>query len=581
MVVACKTYTNENSAENFHRESENLDILKEGLMGSKRIMQHIASIIHGNNFMILLPLARHGDLEIFLRGGYKPGADTRYYHKIYDFDATFPQLSCEETLHRALLKEMFEIARALVWLHEELHLFGKLDEYLAHLDLKPENILLVQDNHSGTAGSDHPAGKWMLTDFGVSVFDKATNEKATRVHSIRDVGPRLTSRANRAEVMRGYGPYQPPEVDLDKVDGRKCDVWSLACILCDVLAFAFGRGTALHRFRTLRYDGRDDYFYRARGSSEDRARVINSSNTELKSEIRDWFRSHVYASTHTWVPHYVSIIERALVPGPRERPDMKLIMHGLGSLPVNIRSSPETLDHFRSSDRLRSQHTQRPSITSNGTATTSNNSLPAAVHMNGAYTADRFSFYDTSEVITQNFPAYEYRRYPSTSTSNTEASDPQYGNIPVDKLLSIPSTSNTEASYPQYGNLPVDKVLSIRIPKLQPLRKASEYKRASRSSPILNSKQSVNAVAVTPTGDKVAFLCGRHIHAYLTCDGSKAGTIDELAPEDTTPPVKWKKLCIANDFAVTYGLKGLKGTEKFVSCQSYAVVLLASVIDLS
>ena len=581
MVVACKTYTNENSAENFHRESENLDILKEGLMGSKRIMQHIASIIHGNNFMILLPLARHGDLEIFLRGGYKPGADTRYYHKIYDFDATFPQLSCEETLHRALLKEMFEIARALVWLHEELHLFGKLDEYLAHLDLKPENILLVQNNHSGTAGSDHPAGKWMLTDFGVSVFDKATNEKATRVHSIRDVGPRLTSRANRAEVMRGYGPYQPPEVDLDKVDGRKCDVWSLACILCDVLAFAFGRGTALHRFRALRYDGRDDYFYRARGSSENQPRVINSSNTELKSEIRDWFRSHAYASIHTWVPHYVSIIERALVPGPRERPDMKLIMHGLGSLPVNVRSSPETLDHFRSSDRLRPQQTQRPSDTSNGTANTSSNSFSPTVHITGASTADRFSFYDTPEVITQPFPAYEYRRYPSTSTSNTEASYLQDGNIPVGKVLSIPSTSNTEASYPQYGNLPVDKVLSVPIPKLQPLRKASEYKRASRSSPILNSKQSVDAVAVTPTGDKVAFLCGRHIHAYLTCDGSKAGTIEELAPEDTTPPVKWKKLCIANGFAVTYGLKGLKGTEKFVSCQSYAVALLASVIDLS
>ena len=549
MLVACKTYTNENSADNFHRESKNLDILKEGLRGSKRVMQHIASIIHGNNFMILLPLAQHGDLEMFLRGGYKVGANTRVdKHKVYDFDETFPKLACEETLHRALLKEMFEIARALLWLHEELHLPGKLDWYLAHLDLKPENILLVQDNNSGTGRSDHPAGKWMLTDFGVSVFDKATNEKATRVHSIRDVGPRLTSRANRDEE-RGYGPYQPPEVDLDKVDGRKCDVWSLACILCDILAFAFGRETALLEFRDLRYDGKDDFFYRARESSEDRARVINSSNTELKPKIKGWFQTHANFSTHTWVPHYVSIIESALVPRPLDRPDMKQIMQGLGGL-----------GHFRSSDLLQvpsSQQAQRPSIASHNTATSSSNSSPPAVHHIGASMAAGFSFYDTPEVLPQLSQEYEKRRYPSTSTSNTEASYPQYGNLPVYNVSSVPTT------------------------RLQPLRKASEYQRASSTSPVLDSKQSADAVAVTPTGDKVAFLFGRHIHAYLTRDGSEAGTIDELATEDITSPVKWTKMCIANNYAVTYGLKGPKGTEKLVSCQFHAVTLPASVIERS
>ena len=557
MLVACKTYTNETSANNFHKESQNLDILKEGLRGSKRVMQHIASIIHGNNFMILLPLAQHGDLEIFLRGGYKAGTDTRYdNHKIYDFDKTFPHLACEEILHKALLKEMFEIARALVWLHEELHLFGKLDRYLAHLDLKPENILLVQDSHSGIAGSDHPAGKWMLTDFGVSVFDKATNEKATRVHSIRDVGPRLTSTANRDEVMRGHGPYQPPEVDLDKVDGRKCDVWSLACILCDVLAFAFGGCAALHEFRKRRYDGKDDFFYRTKGSSEDPARVIKSSNTELKSEIKDWCQARARFPTRTWVPQYVSIIETALVPRPLDRPDMKEIMQGLGSLPVNVHSSSEALECFGSSDQQvpssqqTQQRPQRPYITFNGTATKSINSLPPAVHSTGTSMA----------ALTQR-----NHRYQSTSSSNTEASHRQYGNLPVDNVSSIPILGSGQA-------------LPYPIPRVQPLRKASKYERASRTSLTLNSKQSVDAVAVTPTGDKVAFLCGRQIHAYLTRDGSKTGTIDELAPEDVTPQVKWKKMCIANDFAVTYGLKG---TEKLVSCRSHAMALLASVIELS
>ena len=562
--MACKTYTNENSAENFRRESENLDILKEGFRGSKRVMQHIASIIHGNNFMILLPLAEHGDLEIFLRDGYKAGDDTKYIHKIYDFDETFPQLASEQTLHKALLKEMFEIASALVWLHDELHIFGKLDRYLAHLDLKPENILLAHDNHSGASASDHPAGKWMLTDFGVSVFDKATNQKATRVHSIRDAGPRLTkSRANRDEVARGHGPYQPPEVDLDTVDGRKCDVWSLACILCDVLAFAFGRGRALDTFRELRYDRKDDFFYRARGSSEDRARVINSSNTELKSEIKDWLRAHPNISTHTWVAPYVSIIERALVPRPLDRPDMKEIMHGLNSLPVNIIPSPGTLAGFRNSGQLQlpgpmPMEPRRPSITFADDTPIPFRDIPP--HSNGPSMVSRPRFWETPEVSAQ-----QHNRYQSTSSSSTEVSSRQNGRLTVDTKWSIPIPLSEQASpYPLHG--------------LQPLSKASEYERSSKTSLNLNCQQSIDAIAVTPTRDKVAFLCGRQLHAYLTRDGSKTGTVEELTPLDMTPPVKWIKVRIANEFAVTYGLRGI---EKLVSCQSRAVALLLSVIKLS
>ena len=565
--MACKTYTNENSAENFRRESENLDILKEGFRGSKRVMQHIASIIHGNNFMILLPLAEHGDLEIFLRDGYKPGVDTNCNQKSYDFNETFPQLATEQTLHKALLKEMFEIASALVWLHDELHIFGKLERYLAHLDLKPENILVAQDNDAGTSASPHPAGKWMLTDFGVSVFDKATNQKATRVHSIRDVGPRLTSRANMDEVMRGHGTYQPPEVDLDTVDGRKCDVWSLACILCDVLAFAFGRGRALHDFRSRRYDGKDDFFYRARGSSEDRTQMISSSNTELKSEIKDWLQAHPNKSTHSWVAPYLSIIQRALMPRPIDRPNMRDIMHGLNSLPVNILPSPGARHGFRNSDQLQppsaAPQPRRPSITfTNATATPSRDIVRPD---NGAPMAARSPSWEMPEASPQQSPTFYHYRDQSTDSSNTGVSSRQIHRLTVDTISSIP--------------IPIsDKLSPYPLHRLQPLSKASKYEVDSRTSLNLNNRQSVDAIAVTPTGDKVAFLCGTQLHAYLTRDGSRTGTVKELTPPNITPPVKWIKVCIANNFAVTYGIRG---KEKLVSCQSYAVALLVSVIELS
>ena len=448
---------------------------------------------------------------------------------------------------------MFEIASALVWLHDDLNIFGKLDWYLAHLDLKPENILLTHDNHSGASASDHPAGKWMLTDFGVSAFDKATNQKATRVHSIRDAGPRLTkSRANRDEVARGHGPYQPPEVDLDIVDGRKCDVWSLACILCDVLAFAFGRGRALHTFRALRYDGKNDFFYRARGSSEDRARVINGSNTELKSEIKDWFRAHLNISTHTWVTPYVSIIERALVPRPPDRPHMKEIMQGLNSLS----------DQLQMPGSVRKQP-RRPSITfANDAATTYDDILP---HINDASMAANPSFWNAPEASAQQSPVHGHYRYQSTSLSNTETLSRRHGKLLVNSTSSIP--------------IPVSEQPSpLPLHRLQPRSKALKYEPASKISLNLNSKQSVDVIAVTPTGDKVAFLCGRQIHAYSTRDGSRTGTIEELTPRDIKPPVKWIKMCIAKKYAVTYGVKG---TEKLVSRESHAVALLASLTELS
>lgn len=525
-------------------------------------MQHIASIIHGNNFMILLPLAEHGDLEIFLRDGYKAGADTNINHKLYDFDETFPQLTSEHILHKALLKELFEIASALVWLHDELHISRNMDRYLAHLDLKPANILLAQDKHVGTLASHHPAGKWMLTDFGVSVFDNATNQKATRVQSIRDAGPSLTkSRANKDEVARGHGPYQPPEVDLDTVDGRKCDVWSLACILSDVLAFAFGRGKALRTFRELRYDGKDDFFYRAKGSSDDRARGINSSNTELKPKIKDWFRAHPHISTHPWVDPYVSIIERALVPRPLDRPNMREIMHDLDSLPVDILPSPGTLDGFRNSDQLQLPGSvpvqpRRPSITfSSGEVLRRPDRAPIAA---------RPPSWEMPEASPLQSPTFYHRRDQSIDSSNTEVSSRQNHRLTVDTISSIliPISDNM-SPYPLH--------------RLQPLSKASKYEVDSRTSLNLNNRQSVDAIAVTPTGDKVAFLCGTQLFAYLTRDGSRTGSVEELIPPNITPPVKWIKMCIANKFAVTYGIRG---KEKLVSCQSYAVALLVSVIEL-
>lgn len=319
--------------QNFEQEVGNLDFIKESLTESKRVMKHIAAIVHGDEFMIILPLASLYNLEIFLRGGFEP-ADfgTDDLKPIYDFDVTFPMLDTSVKLQHAVVEEAHQLASALKWLHEDLTIFGSSNRYLAHMDLKPANILLIGDPRL-------PAGKWMLSDFGVSAFDKATNAKVSDTPSIGDVGHKFTSRGLQDRIVRGHGPYQPPEVDLEGVDNRKCDVWSLCCVLCDILAFAIGKTKAVRELRESRYGPDDDYFYETNSPTGEKIKEIDESNTKLKSQIVEWWhrleRSSASSSAR-WVIDYIKVLRKALRPKPSDRAGIREIVRGLNELAPSI-----------------------------------------------------------------------------------------------------------------------------------------------------------------------------------------------------------------------------------------------------
>ena len=560
MVVACKTYRNENKDRSFRRESENLDLLKGVLHGSHRVMRHIASIVHGNNFMILLPLAELHDLEIFLRGGEKPLANTYDHQTIYDFDETFPHLKTESVLHSAILKELFEIASALVWLHDELRIFGSLGRYLAHMDLKPENILLASGPH-------HPAGKWVLTDFGVSLFDKGTNQRPSRLHSIRDAGPRLTSRGNRNQFTRAHGPYEPPEVDLPSVDGRKCDVWSFACILCDVLAFACGRKEGLRQFRKLRYDGNDDYFYRTQESLTLLPRVVNSSYTELKPEIRTWYQGLAakHQTDQSWIEDYVAVLDRALVPNPSDRPNMRDFINDLGELPHKITANlfnsikppqigplPSSASSISENTSNNGRHLIRPS-NSGGTSafpftsiTHTANRADVSSPWNLEHTTNSTSTFRSSPMTTQ-FRALDSPRNNSQNSSNTVFTQQQTAS--TDLTSRIPSFSSVSNAL-----LPASSFPSALSPNVN----ASSYKQLQTTLTLKKGK--ANTIAVAPDGSRVAFLYSNQVYAYCADTGELAGATNEL-------PVKvdWKKMCIASSFVAVYGINKKLNTT-IVSC---------------
>lgn len=281
--------------------------------------------------MILLPLAELRDLDVFLRGGYIALDDTRDQRKVYDFSEEFPgMVPPNPLLHVALFNQLFEVASALVWLHEDLRILGSLDRYCAHMDLKPGNILITRDEKS-------QVGRWVISDFGISLFDKSTNRKALKVNSIRDVGPRLTSRAHQDEVIRGRGPYEPPEVSNKDVNGRKCDVWSFGCVLSDVLEFALGGTPSVDEFHSHRFckdhlQNADDYFYQLKPSVKTIPRIRNESNTQVKKEVLDWFDTRSSPSSSPWVRDCIGLLKKMIVIDPVARASARDTMEGINGL---------------------------------------------------------------------------------------------------------------------------------------------------------------------------------------------------------------------------------------------------------
>lgn len=281
--------------------------------------------MHGSEFMILLPLAEFRDLEIFLRFGYKPGLyGTKEETLVYDFNQAFPDLT-PFNLRDEIFKELCQLAKALSWLHNEI---ADSNRYCAHLDLKPDNILIKQ--------AMTPIGRWMISDFGISIFDKETNNP--QLPSMRQAVSSLT---NRRGMIRGHGSYQPPEVDNPKVDGRKSDVWSFGCIVSESLTFSLENtakngSLALKRFREDR-SGADDFFYTIKRAPRINFPFRNDPIThQLKDTISKWLKSLSSRQTYAWVKECAEILKKVLVIDPNSRLLTKDFKEALDRISSNI-----------------------------------------------------------------------------------------------------------------------------------------------------------------------------------------------------------------------------------------------------
>ena len=246
----------------WHSETDKLDILRESLATHAHIMLHRATLTHGDNYLILLPFAAGDDLNKLLNAQCDINSG-RFGDTVACLRTEGPEKQLNVT--RDLLEQSENIADALSFLHHQLKVGKDPHAYCAHMDLKPGNILIEFGEHPSQRST---VGKWKLSDFGLSAFDRHGKMKRDVVTAGNVPVVLSASREDRtmhANPPRRMGTYQAPEVDMEGgFDvGRRSDVWSLVCVFSEVITYAFGGPPLVNKFREARYASQppNDYFH--------------------------------------------------------------------------------------------------------------------------------------------------------------------------------------------------------------------------------------------------------------------------------------------------------------------------------
>ncbi|KAI1747215.1 kinase-like domain-containing protein [Xylaria castorea] len=191
------------------------------------LIQLLATYQYGGDYYLLFQWADGGNLDDFFQS---------YPHA--DFPPRDPKLS------KWLAFQLLGLSSALASIHKcepdsyaaNMSSFNSDDtrkKYGTHGDLKPENILWFGKND--TRGENYSLGTLKIADFGLTSFHGLESRK-----KLKPAGISAT--------------YRAPEYDLNGHVSQRYDMWSLGCVLTELVTWYLLGGDAVTNFRTERLE---------------------------------------------------------------------------------------------------------------------------------------------------------------------------------------------------------------------------------------------------------------------------------------------------------------------------------------
>lgn len=238
MPVAVKRFSGVNPRHYFDHESQILMQLQNISVRSDNVLLPMASLVRGKECYLVYELAAMNLQEYIEDTPRKEPADSQYLAQT-----------------KATLESLTDLAGALNWIHGQ-----KAGKIIWHRDIKPDNILVFRSKQREI---------WKLAD-----FDRAASKNA------------LSSSGELKMDREKEHTFRAPEVS-DGGDGRRSDVWSLACVMIEVLSWLDNGVIGRNEFWNVRpiYYGseRSDVFY-------DRFTLDSTSDTGciLSQPVNQW-----------------------------------------------------------------------------------------------------------------------------------------------------------------------------------------------------------------------------------------------------------------------------------------------------
>lgn len=224
-----------------------------------------------------------------------------------------------------LISAFRNLVDGVVHLHE-----GISDErgrcmYCAHLDLKPENILIFP----GRRGKEI-AGVWRITDFGISLFNKDSEDRSEPAMLGLNTDPRPDGIKTRGLVGTCCPPELHPPAKRELL-GRRADSWSIGCILSILLCYALGGPPCIKTFSNERsYRSEDDFFFGVVCEQPQR-------QFQFKHCVGDFLRSLIrqHSPDQRWVKKCLFIVRDLLHVSPAKRSDSRKVHQALQTIIVD------------------------------------------------------------------------------------------------------------------------------------------------------------------------------------------------------------------------------------------------------